>query len=312
MALRSWASSTLLEDKQVSYPVLTVDHAVSCEGTCFRMSRWRKLAMQVWKEAEEDDIFGLSAQLSYYFLLAVFPFLLFLTTLLGFLAHTGTEIYDNLISYARQMLPYSAFQLVTDTLKQVQAGAGGGKLSVGILVTLWAAASGMSAMMDGLNRAYEVKETRPWWKTKLIALGLTIALSGFLIVATVLVLSGSRLAEFISGYFGFQTLFTATWKIAQWPVALLFLGIAFALLYRYAPSKRQKGWAHVFPGALVGMVLWLCVSLLFRLYLHFFNSYNATYGSLGAVIVLLLWFYLSGAAIIIGAEVNTEIAKQIR
>lgn len=288
------------------------EHAVSCEFNPSQMARWRKLAIQVWKEAEEDDIFGLSAQLSYYFLLAVFPFLLFLTTLLGFLAHTGTEIYDNLISYARQMLPYSAFQLVTDTLKQVQAGAGGGKLSVGILATLWAAASGMSAMIDGLNRAYEVKETRPWWKTKLIALGLTIALSGFLIIATVLVLSGSRIAEFIAGYFGFQTLFIATWKLAQWPVALVFLLVAFALLYRYAPSKRQTGWGRVIPGAIVGMLLWLCVSLLFRLYLHYFNSYNATYGSLGAVIVLLLWFYLSGAAIILGAEVNTELAKGIR
>src|SRR6516162_9860873 len=107
--------------------------------------------------------------MAYYFLLAIFPFLLFLTTLLGFLAKTGSEVFENLLSYAREMLPYSAFSLVFDTLNQVRDGAGGGKLSLGILVTIWAASSGMSAVIDSLNRAYELKETRPWWKAKAIA-----------------------------------------------------------------------------------------------------------------------------------------------
>ena len=267
------------------------------------------MALRVWDEANDDDVFNLAAQLSYYFLLAVFPFLLFLTTVLGFLEETGNDVYENLLSYARGILPYTAFELVVETLKQVHAGAGGGKLSFGILATIWAASSGMSAVMQGLNRAYEVKETRPWWRTKLIALLLTASLSSFIVVAAVLIIYGSRLAEFVTGYFGFETYFLAAWKVLQWPVAVLFLLIAVSLMYRYAPAGRRRSWNYVYPGAVLAVVLWVLVSLGFRLYLHFYNTYNKTYGSLGAVIVLMLWFYFSGAAILFGAELNSELSK---
>ncbi len=272
-------------------------------------SAW-DIAIRVWEAADRNDVFGLSAQLSYYFICALFPFLLFLTTMLGFLAHTGNEVYENLMSYARQVLPFTAYDLVVNTLAQVHADAGGAKLSFGILASVWAASSGMSATMQGLNRSYEIKETRPWWKVKLVSIGLTLSLSGFLVVATVLVLYGTRIAEFIADYFGLQAYFTATWKLLQWPVALLFLLIGISLLYRFAPAAKGLRWTLVCPGALLAMGLWLAVSLGFRVYLQYFNSYNATYGSLGAVIVLLLWFYLSGAAILFGAEFNNELRKE--
>lgn len=272
----------------------------------------RNIAVRVWLESLDDDVFGQAAQLSYYFLLAIFPFLLFLTTLLGLLAHTGSEVYENLLSYAREMLPYTAFQLVNDTLKQIQSGAGRGKLSFGILATIWAAANGMSAMIDGLNRVDELKETRPWWKSKIISLVLTVLLSAFLIVSITLVLYGSRLADIIAGYFGLQAEFTAAWNFLQWPAVFLFVFGAFLVLYRFAPAGKRKSWRQVVPGALTGLLLWLLVSLLFRLYLQFFNSYNATYGSLGAVIVLMLWLYLSGATILLGAELNSELARRRR
>ena len=268
---------------------------------------WRKIAKRVWSASLKDDVPGYAAQLAYYCLLAIFPFLLFLATLLGLLAHTGTDIYQNLVSYAGRMLPDAAFQLVVATLKQVENGAGGAKLSFGILFTLWAASSGMEALIDALNRAYGVKATRPWWKTRLLSLFLTILLSGFLIVATILVLYGSRIAELIANIFGLKTYFTALWNLIQWPTVLLFVLIAFGLLYRYAPDRPRGPWRSVLPGTVVGVLLWLTVSLLFRLYLEFFNSYNRTYGSLGAVIVLLLWFNLSSAAILVGAEVNAAI-----
>lgn len=263
--------------------------------------------MRIWKAAQKDDVFGQAAQLSYYFLLAVFPFLLFLTTLLGLLAHTGSEVYENLLSYAREVLPYNAFDLVVATLKQVQSGAGGGKLSIGIVTALWAASTGMSAVMTGLNRAYQVKETRPWWKSKLLSIILTVLLSFFVIASITLVLYGSMLADVLAGYFGLETYFAALWKVLQWPAVLLFLFIAFVLLYRYAPAGKRRGWHRVLPGAVVGMLLWLGASLLFRLYLEFFNSYNKTYGALGGVIVLLLWFYMSGISILLGAEVNVQL-----
>lgn len=271
-------------------------------------SGW-EIAKRVWKEAQTDDVFGNAAQLSYYFLLAIFPFLILLTTMLGMMAKTGSEVYENLISYAREMLPYAAFTLVTDTLKQIQAGAGGGKVTLGILGSIWAAAGGMSATINGLNRAYEVKEGRAWWKVRVLSVSLTILLSAFLIVATALILYGTRIAEWVTGYFGLETYFAAAWKVLQWPVSLIFIMAAFMLLYRYAPDVPHRSWRKVLPGAIAGMILWVIVSLLFRLYLQFFNSYNATYGSLGAVIVLLLWFYLSGASILLGAELNAELEK---
>ncbi len=258
---------------------------------------------------QQDDTFGQSAQLAYYFLFAVFPLLLLVTTIFGLLAKTGSEGYENLLSYAREVLPYNAFELMVTTMKQIQSGAGGGKVSFGILATLWAASSGMSALIDGLNRACEAKETRPWWKARLISIGLTLFLSAFVIVSVVLVLYGARIADLLAGYFGLQSYFTTTWDILQWPVVLVFLFTAFAVLYRYAPASQRGTWRDDLPGAIVGVILWLAVSLLFRVYLQFFNSYNRTYGSLGAVIVLLLWFYLSSASLLIGAEVNSEWRK---
>jgi membrane protein len=270
---------------------------------------FRKLALRVWKRVLDDDMFDQAAQLSYYFLFAIFPLLLLLTTLFGLMATTGSEIYENLLSYAREVLPYNAFELMVTTLREVQKGAGGGKLSVGILATLWAASSGMAGLITGLNRAYEVKETRAWWKARLIATGLTLLIPIFVATALILVLYGTRLADLVTGYFGLETYFARLWDIAQWPVAIVFLFVAVALLYRYAPACSRKTWRQDLPGAVTGVVLWLVLSLLFRLYLQYFNSYNRTYGSLGAVMVLLLWFYLSGAAILIGAEVNSEWAK---
>ena len=271
---------------------------------------WREFASRVWQATQRDDIFGLAAQLSYYFLLAVFPFFIFLTTLLGLLAKTGTEIYNNLLSNAALLLPDTAFQLVVTTLKEIQLGAGSGKLSLGILIALWAASSGMLAMIEGLNRAYEVKEERPWWKERLISIALTICLSVFLIVSIILVLYGSRIAEFVANHFGLSSYFTFLWNLLQWPVALIFVLLALTLVYRYAPHITRGRWHQMAPGAVTGTVLWLTVSLLFRLYLQFFNSYNKTYGSLGAVIVLMLWLNLSSAAILLGAEVNAVITSR--
>ncbi len=270
---------------------------------------WSRVGTRVWVKLQKDDVFGQAAQLSYYALLAVFPLLLFLTALIGMLSSTSSDVFDNLLSYARQMLPYEAFKLVVSTLKEIQKGAGGGKLGFGIVGWLWASSTGMAAIMDGLNRAYEVREDRPWWKARAVAIGLTVLFSVFAITATVLVLYGSKAGEIITGYFGFESYFTDLWRILQWPVAALFLLAALALLYGYAPNRVRGGWRHLLVGALAGMLLWLAVSFLFREYLHFFPSYNLTYGSLGAVIVLLLWFYLSGAAILIGAEVGCELER---
>ncbi len=267
-----------------------------------------ELAVRVLREANDDDVLGQSAKLSYYLVLAVFPLLIFLVALMGILA-PGSGMLQSLLEYWRHVLPVSAYNLVVATLQQVSANAGGGKLSFSLLGTLWAASNGTGAIMDGLNKAYDVKEGRPWWKAQLLSIVLTIALSAFVVIALAIVLYGNRIGEFVANKAGFGRQFAATWNVLQWPIGLGFVLIGFVLLYRYAPDLRGLKWYLVAPGAIVAVVLWLLVSIGFRIYLHYFDHYGATYGSLGAVIILMLWFYLTGAAILVGGEVNSEIAK---
>lgn len=266
------------------------------------------LAKRIWAEMADDDIFGRAAQLSYYFLLALFPLLLFLTSLLGYFVQAGTQLRGELLSYLSAVVPAQASALINTTIDEVSKASGGGKVSFGLLAALWAASNGMGAICAALNVAYEVKETRSWWQVRLVAVVLTISLSLLIMSALVLVLFGGHIADAIAAHLMFGRVFTITWKILQWPLVLAFVLGAFALIYYIAPDlKARRKWAWITPGSVLAVLLWLLVSFAFRLYLHFFDSYSATYGSLGAVIILMLWFYLTGAAVLIGGEVNSEI-----
>ena len=268
---------------------------------------WKELGQRVWSEIMEDDVFGRAAQLAYYFLLALFPLLLFLTSLLGLVAGDDSEMRENLFKYLSAVLPSAATEIVTNSVGEAIQASGGGKISFGVLATLWAASNGMGAIIESLNIAYDVKETRAWWKARLYAVLLTFALAILIIAALVLVLYGHDIAEVIAGKFGLGELFETSWKILQWPLVLAFVLLAFALVYYLAPDLREAKWVWVTPGSIIAVGLWLLVSFGFRLYLEFFNSYSATYGSLGAVIILMLWLYLTGAALLVGGEINAEI-----
>ncbi|HEX3560658.1 MAG TPA: YihY/virulence factor BrkB family protein, partial [Pyrinomonadaceae bacterium] len=253
---------------------------------------WKDLGKRVWSEIQKDDVFGRSAQLAYYFLLALFPLLLFLTSMIGLVLGSGTGLRHSLFNYLSQVLPGDAFKLVDSTMYEVSAASGGGKLTFGIIAALWAASNGMGAITQSLNAAYDIEESRPWWRQRLTALGLTVALSVLIISALVLVLYGGRIADNVAGGYGFGEAFVLTWKVVQWPIVLAFMLVSFALIYYLAPDIRDQKWTWVTPGSAVGVGLWLLVSFAFKAYLHYFNSYSKTYGSLGAVIVLMLWLYL--------------------
>ena len=268
---------------------------------------WRELGKRVWNEIQEDEVFGRAAELSYYFLLALFPFLIFLTSTIGIVLGSGTGTRHALFDYLARVMPPSAYQLISNTMYEVSAASSGGKLSFGLLAALWAASNGLTAITTSLNMAYDVKESRPWWKQRLTAIGLTIALSVFIIVALVLVVAGGRIADWLAQTYGFGPVFPLTWKIIQWPVVLACMIFAFALIYYLAPDLKEQKWTWLTPGAAIGVALWLLVSVAFRVYLHFFDSYSATYGSLGAVIILMLWLYFTGAAVLVGGEINSEI-----
>ena len=262
------------------------------------------------KRIKDDRIFGRAAQLSYYFLLALFPLLLFLINILGYLAQEGTLFREKLLVYLAAVMPASAFALVRATVDEISVASGTGKLSFGIIAALWAASNGMGAISDTLNTAYNVRERRPWWRVRLISVLLTIALAILILAALAIVLYGGTIGEALASRLGFGSLFTTIWTVVQWPIALIFVLTTFNLIYNYAPNISPHARRWITPGAFVGVALWLLVSFAFRVYLGYFDSYSVTYGSLGAVIVLMLWFYLTGVAILIGGEVNCEFGHE--
>jgi membrane protein len=268
---------------------------------------WTALLQRVWQQINEDDIWGRAAQLSFYFLLALFPLLLFLVTLFGYFASSSSQLRTNLLTYLATVVPSSAVDLIRATLDQISKEKGGGKLSFGLLAALWAASNGMGAITQTLNVAYDVEETRPWWRVRLISIGLTIFLAVLIISALVLVLYGGKIGDALAIRAGLTDTFRIAWKVLQWPIILAFLLVGFGTIYYFAPNLREREWRWITPGSVVAVVLWLLVSFAFRAYLHFFNSYSATYGSLGALIILMLWFYLTGIAILVGGEINSEL-----
>lgn len=287
----------------------------------FRRLLSKKFWLGVWARAERDEIFGRAAQLSYFFLLALFPLLIFLITLFGYFNEAGSRLQTRMIAYLGDIMPPAALQLVVATLDEVTKGRSTGKLSFGIFLALWAASSGVVALAEALNSAYGVPETRPWWKVRLISVVLTIFLAVLIISALVLVLYGGQLGEALANALHAGSVFTWVWQALQIPFALVFVMIALVVIYRFVPnagakrhgkglreSDYRRRWFS--PGIVIGLLLWLLVSLGFRLYLHFFDSYSATYGSLGALIILMFWFYLTGAAILLGGEINCEFESE--
>jgi len=268
---------------------------------------WADLSKRVWTEIQRDDVFGDAAKLAYYFLLALFPLLIFLTSAIGLVIGSGTGLRHALFVYLARVMPSSAFQLIDSTIWEISNASSGAKLSFGLIAALWAASNGMGALTQSLNDAYNLKDTRPWWKQRLVAVLLTVALSILIIAAIVIVFGGGKIADHLAASFGFGIVFTVTWKVLQWPIALIFMLLAFALIYYFAPDLKDQDWKWITPGSVIGVSLWLAVSFALKGYLHFFDSYSKTYGSLRAVIVLMLWLYLTGLAVLIGGEVNSEI-----
>ena len=265
---------------------------------------WSDLLKRTAAEVVADNCLGLAAQLSYYFFLALFPALLFLVALISFIP--VENLMDTILGTLGRVAPVEVLSIVQEQILTIAHDQAGGLLTFGMIGTIWSSSAGVTAIIDSLNQAYDIQEGRPWWKVRLVALGLTVALALFIVVSTVLVVAGPALAEKVAEWFHLGAAFTLTWTIVQWPVVFGLVGTAIALVFYFAPDAEQD-WVWITPGSILATVLWIGISLGFRFYVTNFGSYNATYGTIGGVIVLLLWLYVSALAVLIGAEMNAEI-----
>ncbi|HEY0049738.1 MAG TPA: YihY/virulence factor BrkB family protein [Pyrinomonadaceae bacterium] len=259
----------------------------------------KKFFVRLYKKINDDDILGNAAQVAFYFTFALFPLLLFLISLFGIILNSTDDLRGELFVYLRQIMPGSAFTLIETTLQEVAENTSGSKLTIGILITLWSASAGIDNLRGALNEVYNLKENRSWFKTKLLAVLLTLGIGVLIFVAIVSVFYGTHLLDYLLPIDSPYLLMPLRWLIVL--VALI---MTFALLYNFAPNHDAFDWKWITPGALVGIVLWLLLSGIFRVYLNYFDSYAKTYGSLGAVIILLLWLYLTALVILIGGAIN--------
>ena len=266
---------------------------------------WPDLLRRTLRESFfHDNCLGLSAQLAYYFFFALFPALLVLIAIASFFPLAS--LTDDTVRLFGPFVPPEVLSIVTDQLRKLSGGVRGGLLTIGMVAAIWSSSTAMTAIADTLNHAYDVEEGRPWWKVRLIAIALTVGVSAFILVATALVLAGPALAGSLADWWYLGVAFEWTWIVSQWPIAFTLVSLAIGLIYYFAPDVEQK-WPWLIPGAVVGTALWLLSTLGFRYFVVNLNSYTETYGAVGAVMVLLSWFYLSGLAILVGAELNAEI-----
>jgi membrane protein len=259
----------------------------------------KDIVSRTWGEIRADDVFGRAAQLAYYFFLALFPFLICVIATLGVFGTADRGRYL-LFALLARFLPMPAFQLISNTFNEIIASSGPLKMSFGIIASLWSASMGMSAVMDTLNAAYKRTETRSLIRQNMIAIGLTFGMALLLIISTIIVIIGQNIARALS----LPHAAALAWQITKWPLATALLLLGFAITYHFAPDLKHRKWHWISPGAILGAVVLMLVSLGLRIYLHYSGTFSATYGSLGGVIVLLLCFYLGGVAVLSGGALN--------
>jgi membrane protein len=264
----------------------------------------------VWRSFLDDNLVGRAAELGFYFIFALFPSLFTATSLLGLAARSASHIYYSLLGYLSIVIPHDAMGMVLGTFNQTTSGASSGKLTFGLVAAVWSASVGFSAIQDSLNVVYKIRETRSYFAARFSAIGVTILLMGLVTLILASLLGAdffARLAH-LHIYDHFLAALTAlVSRIVGWAFAVVLLSLFFAVIYYFAPDVKRSHWHWLTPGSVIGIVGWLLTSMGLRLYVHFFNNYSLTYGSLGAVIILLTWFYLTGLMLLLGAEINSEI-----
>ncbi len=265
----------------------------------------KEILTQLYNKFFDDDVLSSSAQVAFYLSFSLFPLLLFLVNLFGMILGSADNLRIELFSYLRQIMPYSAYILVQTTILEVSENSSGGKLTLGVLVALWSASAGMDSLRVALNSVFKLKETRPYWKTKIESLLLTLILIFLLSFVLGIVFYGWKFLSVFLALINLPVESFVILSIIQWISFIIVLMLTFGMIYNFLPN--QKDYAHNWfsYGSITAILLWLLLTNGFRLYLNYFNNYDKTYGSLGAVIILMLWLYLTSLVILIGGALNS-------
>lgn len=277
-----------------------------CQNKTIMKIELKPLLNRLYEKALfEEDVLSTAAQVAFYFSFALFPMMLFLISLVGIILGSADDLRGEFFFYLRQIMPYSAYELVQTTIEEVTQSSSGGKLTLGLLIALWSASAGVDSLRVALNSVYNLEEQRPWIKTKLLSIILTLTLTTLVIIATGIVFYGWKFLSLILDTVNLPIPSPFILMMIQIFMVLTLLLIIFALIYNFLPNNKPFKWVWITPGAVTGIILWLSLSYLFRLYLSYFNTYDKTYGSLGAVIILLLWLLLTAMVILIGGIINS-------
>lgn len=274
----------------------------------------KEIARRVWKSMMEDRLFGHAAELGFYFLFALFPTLVWASATLGLVARSAHQFYYSLLQNLALLIPRSAMGTVMHTFDQTTAAATSGKVTVGLLVALWSASVGVSAVQDTLNAVYKLVDRRSYIRARIEAIGLTLVL-----IVTISLCLASLFGSDLAAAWAARTVHNSSLataiggvaRVAGWSLATIFLALSFTVTYHWAPDLRRPRWRWFTPGEAIAIVAWLVASIGLRIYLYYFNNYSVTYGSLGAVIILLTWFYITGLMLLAGAEIDSEIEAAV-
>lgn len=254
---------------------------------------------------KKDDIFALASQQSYYLILAFFPFVISLASLVGYINLGSNDIIEGL----KNILPSSIFELTKSTIKDVLGSQHTGLFSISIIVSLWMSSAGFKGVIKGINKAYNIIENRSYVKRTTIAFISTIALALTIFMALFILVFGKVLSDYIISIVQYNQLISIIWIMLRYVIMIILLLFVFSAIYRFIPAKRLK-WRDVFPGAVVATIGWMILSGGFSFYINNFNNYSKFYGSLAAVFILMLWIFLISIILIFGVEVNSVLVEK--
>lgn len=269
----------------------------------------KKFLWALYAKIVDGDVFSQAAQVAFYFSFALFPLLFFLVSLFGIVLESSKGLKGELYVYLRQVMPYSVFDLVARTLEEIIENSTGGKAALGLLVALWSASAGFDAIRVALNAVHGKRETRSWFLTKLHSIIITFVITVLVGAVLAIVFYGWQLVQLGLAYLGFEITSPLVLISIQWITILLVMLLTCEVIYNLLPNFRRYRWFLLTPGSIVAIVLWLVLTTGFRTYLGYFNSYNRAYGSLGAVIIMMLWLYLTAIAVMLGGAINAIVIE---